>query len=230
MAESTTTPSELVQPLTELLLATLATSGGDHDRAEFLLRYENPAHKHTALGGGVLRAVGPATGEASWEDSAEIDFPDAHPRKTMWNLARRAIEIGVPIRTLHYGFDRGADGEWQHRLAVETLTEWEALRTELRPLRKRIEAELAPLVVDGWTRIYLDHQATPPRTSFSVRVGGDEIADQASQAVHDWSADLTTFLRQRGRGLISTVFSLAGEPDDWQSSFSVFYGLEPALA
>jgi hypothetical protein len=101
VAESTTTPSELVQPLTELLLATLATSGGDHDRAEFLLRYENPAHKHTALGGGVLRAVGPATGEASWEDSAEIDFPDAHPRKTMWNLARRAIEIGVPIRTLH---------------------------------------------------------------------------------------------------------------------------------
>jgi hypothetical protein len=225
-----TLPPAVVEPLTDLALNALRANGGGHDRAELLLRYNNPTKPSSAITDGSLRAVDPTTGRPGMWNNYKIRFPDSvAAARTQWDVQRRALEAGVPIRTLHYAFDR-VGGDWRHRLAVETLADWSSLRTELRPIRTRIETALVPQLTDDWTEIDLYRQADPPKPDrFGVRVGNTRRADQPPPTAQTALDNLAALLDARRRRLSSVRININGERDDWKSAVDLSYGLRPDL-
>jgi hypothetical protein len=212
-------PGEVLAPLARLLLDTLDARAGGHDRAEFLVRFANPARPGpSSYTDGALRAI---------DAGREIHFanPVAASEIIQGTLARSQA-LDAPVRTLHLTFARTAQ-HWTYQAAAETLADYLALRPALKALQEQVAAELVPLLGRAWTTVSLTRQTLPPQPDrLVVRSTGHRQLTEPPPQLRQRLDDVQALLLANRRTLRTATIRIAGQPDDVLAAGDYDYGLQ----
>ncbi len=214
-------PEDVLAPLTGMLLDTLHAGAGDHDRAEFLVRFANPARRGpSSYSYGALRAADPYH---------EIHFtePDAASEIIQDALARSQA-LDAPVRTLHFTFAR-TTWYWTYQVAVETLADYVAFRPALKTLQGQVAGDLVPLLGQAWTTVSLTRQALPPRPDkLVVRSTGQRQLTEPPAPLRRRLDEVQALLLANRRILRTAAIRIAGRPDDVMAAATTTTGCNPA--
>ncbi|MGE6955100.1 hypothetical protein, partial [Staphylococcus capitis] len=127
---------------------------------------------------------------------------------------------------IEYRFRRTADG-WRADPAVETFSQYRALRAALDPVEQRVVTALAALLDDDWTETGLTRWLVrPAKPDWLHILRGEERTRETPPA------DLTALLDEavavlagHGRVPWTLKIDVNGERDTYQSAASYTYGL-----